>query len=91
MGLVKPSRSLNNKGILLGLDFFDFVSLLFLLMFLRVTIPVDEFLILHLAIVFTAGLILSIIRLKFRKGFIYSYTLGLALTFKERVESYVKN
>ncbi len=91
MGLIKPSRSLNNKGILLGLDFFDFVSLLFLLMFLRVTIPVDELLILHLAIVFAAGLILSIIRLKFRKGFIYSYILGLALTFKERIESYVKN
>lgn len=90
MSLIKPSRTLNNKGILLGLEFSDFVGLLLLLMSLRLMIPIDELLIVHLGVVFTIGVFLSVIRLKFRRGFIYSYLTGKALTFKERVESYVK-
>jgi hypothetical protein len=88
---IKPSRSLNNKGIFLGLEFADFILLMVLLMLLRVLIPVDELLIVHLGLVFLLAGFLSVVRLKFRSGFIYSYLLGKSILISEGVRSYVRD
>lgn len=89
MSTFKPSRSLNNKGLFLGLELPDFIFLIALLLILRFIIPLDDYLLIHLCFVIIVGAGLSAVKLRFRKGFIFSYFLGKAISLKEKVKSYV--
>ncbi len=87
--MFKPSRSLNNKGMILGLEVQDLVFLVLSLYPLKIIIPLNDFQVIHLIIVFIEAVSLSFIRLNFRKGFLYSFILGKILNLSDKVKYYV--
>ncbi len=86
MKQINPSRSLNNKSIFLGLELNDLVLLALLLIFLRSLYPKEELFLLYLLIVGFVGGLLSIIKTKFRKGFLYSVLHSFYISIFERIK-----
>jgi len=81
-----PSRSLNNKSMLLGLEFQDLVFLGVSFYAMQVLGPSGDYGFIHIMIVGFLAAILSFIKIKYRKGFIGSCAESFLISITERIK-----